>query len=339
MLNDSPADAGPQTEIVARTQFDLQSLLPFIIPLALAVPIQFLILGIRGAVSLSLFGIAGVCCFLFLARYAELRRALCDREGMTLLPRGVGRLRARPFHFGWDEVAEVRQTQFGTIRIRLNRPRKFWTVFSQQKNSIRVRKDIWTNPQFAAAIRSRVPAERIRSELAFDERLSLTVRYRWVLVPVLLLCAVVAAAFSFAAFRSSGSIEFLQRMVLDLLILALAMILCADRAPRAFSVVAGFLVTFVFLASSTEVVAFLFPRGLRLIAGYWGALAGALAGAAMVVINGRKSRAGLYAGATFLLAAAGFWCGWPAFTKSPEYAWASHGCLFAVRGRPGAMLF
>jgi hypothetical protein len=313
MVSDSQATAGPKTEIVAGTQLDLPILLPLIISFALAAPVHFLILGIVGSVCLSLFDVAVLCCVLFVVRYAEPRRALFDREGMTLLPRGIGGLRARPSHFRWDEVAEVRQTQFGTMRIRLSRPRKFWTVFSQQKNSIRVRKGIWTNPQFAEAIRSCVPAERIHAELASDERLSFSVRYRWALAPALLLCAVVAAAFSFAAFRSSGFAGFLPRIVLELTILALAMILCADRAPRAFRIIAGLLVTFVLLGSSTEVVAFLFPHGLKLVAGYWGALAGALVGAAMVAINGRKSHRGPYAGATFLLAAAGFCCGWAGF--------------------------
>ncbi|MGD1001387.1 MAG: hypothetical protein ABSA67_11900 [Candidatus Brocadiia bacterium] len=277
----------------------------------MTVSVDFLILGVRSAVFLSLMGIAVACCFLFGVRYAELRRALFDREGMTLLPRGIGRLSARPQHFRWDEVVEVRRMPFGTMRLRLNRPRKFWAFFSQSKNSVVVPQRIWTEPRFAEALRTFVPAERIHAELAFDECLSFPVRYAWVLMLVLFLCAAAAAGCSFVAFRSAG----LPRSILDLLILAVAMVLCTDSARPAFRVVAGFLFTFVFLAAFTIIVAFSFPHALKLIAGYWGALAGALIGAAVMVMNGRKSRAGFCAGATFLLAAAGFWCGWAGFPQ------------------------
>jgi hypothetical protein len=272
-------------------------------------------LGITSTVYVSLAAFAVVIFLLLSARYAECRRALLDREGMTLSPLGIGRLRVRPFHFRWDEVVEVRRMPFGTMRLRLSRPRKFGTFRSQPKNSVRIPKGIWTNPQFTETLRTSVPAERIHAEPPFDERLSWPVRHWWILAPVMLICAAAAAGCSFIAFRSPDFIGFLMRVSLELVILCLglAMLLCADRARPAFRVVAGFLLTFVFTGSSIIMEALLWSHGLKLIAGYWGALAGALVGAAIVVINGRKSRAWPYAGATFLLAAAGFCCGWAGF--------------------------
>jgi len=315
MMNGSQADAGPQTEIAVGTELDLRILLFLIIPLSLMVPVHFLIGGITDTVYISLFEFA-VVLFVFLGcRYAESRRVLFDREGMTFLARGIGRLRAPPFHFRWDEVAEIRPAMLGTMRLRLNRPRKFWTFRSQPKNSIWVPKRIRTEPQFAEALRTFVPAERIRAELAFDERLSWSARYGWTLAPVMLLCAAAAAGCGLVAFRSAEFMGFLARCGLGLVILALVMLLrrSAGRVRPAFVLVAGLLFTFTLLMSSTAMAGLLLPRGLRLVAGYWGALAGALIGAAIMVIHGRKRSGWRYAGATFLLAAAGFWCGWAGF--------------------------
>ena len=315
MVNDSQADAGPQTEIVVGTELDLRILLFLIIPFSLMVPVQFLLGGITDTVYISLFEFA-VVLFVFLGcRYAESRRVLFDREGMTFLARGIGRLRAPPFHFRWDEVAEIRPAMLGTMRLRLNRPRKFWTFRSQPKNSIWVPKRIRTEPQFTEALRTFVPAERIRAELVFDERLSWSARYGWTLAPVMLLCAAAAAGCGSVAFRSLEFMVFLARCGLGLVILALVMLLrrSADRARPALVVVAGLLFTFTLLMSSTAMAALLLPRGLKLATGYWGALAGALIGSAIMVIHGRKRGGWRYAGATFLLAAAGFWCGWAGF--------------------------
>jgi len=318
MASDSPADAGPQTEIVAKRQFALWGMLPFVMPIAFGVVVVFLIWGIRAALYLLPIAIAGVSFNLFTARYIELRRALFDREGMTLLPRGTGRLSKRPVHFRWDEVVEVRRLLLwkdGPIQLRLNRPRKFWTFRSRPKNSILVPKGIWTDPQFAEALRTYVPVERIHAELAGGERLSLSARYWWVLVLVILLCAVVAAGCSFAMIHGESFMDIILVAPIVLVIGELAMKLCADRAPAAFKLVEGLCNTFWFLMPASICLTLFFPDGPALLAGCLGVVAGALVGAAVMVINGRKSRGWLYAGATFLLSAAGFWCGWAGFHK------------------------
>jgi len=317
MESDSQATAGPQTEIVAKTQFNPAAMLRFIVPIALVIPVLFLTWGISGAVYVLLFAIAEGAFYLFTERYAKLRRALFDREGMTLLPRVVGRLSTRPLHFRWDEVLEVRRPFFridGPIRLRLNRPRKFWTFRPrQQQNVILVPRGIWTEPQFAEAIRDYVPAERIHAGLAFDESHSLSARYWRVFALVFLLCAAVNAGCSFAIIRGESFIGTLQAALPALVIGALAITLCAVRAPAAFGLVAGLLDTFPLLSLAGIFLAFFFPGGMALFVGVLGAAAGALAGAALMVINGRKSGAWRYAGATFLLAAAGFWCAWAGF--------------------------
>jgi hypothetical protein len=320
MASDSPADAGPQTAIVAKTQITLRNLLPFIPAMALSVVFDFLILGILGAICRAALFIGCLSFVLFAVRTWPRRRALFDGEGMTLLARGIGRLGARPFHFRWDEVVEVRETSLWkgwAIRLRLNRPRKFWTFRSRPKNSILVPKGIWTDPRFAEALRAHVPAERIHADLASVERPLLAARYAWVLVLAMLLCAAVAAGCSFTAFHFESLIGVSLRLILELAIINVAILLCVDHAPLAFKVVAGFLITFAFRAATTSMLELVFPLGLRVTAGYWGAAAGALVGAAMMAIKGRKSHSWRFAGAPFLLAAAGFWCGWAGFHQIP----------------------
>ena len=317
MVNGSSADAGPQTEIVARTESKLAAVLPIIVPFAFCVLVEFVTLGIWGVVCLLLIGIAVGAD----ALYTKPRRALFDREGMTLPPRRTGRMGARPVHFRWDEVLEVRRAsrwKSCVLQLRLDRPRKFWTFSPQQQNLVTVPKGIHANPLFAEAIRAHVPAERIHGELAYDERLSLSARYWWVFVPVILACAVATAGCSFAIIRGENFLAVLSAAIIALIIGAMAVALCASHAPAAFGLVAGILYTFAFLSCTSVIVAFYFPIGQAGIAGYLGAATGTLAGAAIMVIKGRKSGGWRYAGATFVLAAVGFWCGWTGFHQVSE---------------------
>ncbi len=313
MAGEAESAAGPQTEIVAKTQINLWVMLPCFMLIVFGVVIQCLITGIRDALCLLLIAVAGASFHLFAARFWALRRVLLDREGVTLLPRGISRVRARPFHFRWDEVLEVRRASFWknwTIQLRLDRPWKFWTFHSRPKNSVRVPRGIWTNPQFAETLRAHVPAERIHADLAFDGWLSLATRYSRVFALVLLVCAAVVAGCSFAVIRDKSFIATLAVETVALLSGALVMNLCAALGPPAFRLVAGFLNTMPSLMMASMALSLLFPGGLALIAGAFGAAAGALAGAAIMVINSKKSGGWGYAGATFILAAAGFWCGW-----------------------------
>jgi len=317
MASESDAPAGPKIEIVAKPESKLPVILPSVMILFVAV-VLFLISGIRDALGMLFAAIACVCFPLFVVRYLELGRALIDREGMTLLPPGIGRLRGRPVHFRWDEVVEVRRAPSWTrwaMQIRLNRPREFWKFHPQPQNLIGTPKSICADPRFSEALRAYLPAERIRVDLPFVQRPSLLTRYWWVFAPIILLCAAVTAGCSFAILRGESFIASVTVAIVSLVIGAVAMALCAHGAPAAFGVITGLLIAFVFIAPFSIVLAFFFPSGLALIAGCLGAAAASLVGAALMVIRARKSRGWRYAAVTFLLAAVGFWCAWSGFHR------------------------
>ena len=326
MANASSAATGPQCNVVAETTFDLSTALPFVVPIALGLIAEFLALGIVSTVGKMVANIADA--LFWAAVYLAMRRGTCgravfSREEATLFPCRPN-LRGRPLHFRWDEVLEVRRTSLwrgAKMRLRLNRPRRrFWTFRSQPANSALLPKAIWTDPRFAEALRAGVPPERIHAELAFDERLTWWARYRWGLFAFILLYALYAAL---AAVRGpfvfpypSSVIRIILSVMLGTATILLAFAFCIDRAPGAFKVVAGFLNTFVFVSSPVFLLPLLVPRCMALVAGYWGALAGALIGAAWMVIRGKKYRGWHYVAATFLLAATGFCCAWAPFRQA-----------------------
>jgi hypothetical protein len=315
MASDSQEATGPPIEIIARKLFAPWDFLPSIMPVALAVIGVFLIWGIRDALCLLLLGITVGFILLFIVRYTVPYRALIDGEGMTLLARGISRLRARPIHFRWDEIIEFRRVPVWMglgAQFRLNRRRKSWTFRSQPKNSIPIHRGFHANPQFAEVVRLYVPVEKIHTDLPFDERHSLSNRYWWIFALGILVCAAITASCSLAIIRSEHLLGAIVAAVIALMIGAHAMDFCAHGAPTAFSLVTGLLRTFEVLVPAST-LAFFISGGLALAAGGWGAVAGALVGAALMVINGKKRRVWQAAGVTLILAGAGFWCGWSEF--------------------------
>jgi hypothetical protein len=310
VASDAQAAAGPQAEIVAKPRYDPGSLLAFILPFALALVVTFLIAGIVGATVLSLLGILAGSFIVFGIRYREFRRALLDSDGATVRPRGGGWLSARPVHFRWEEVLEAREMSFRRMRLRLDRPRKFWTFHRQPKRAVRIPEGIWANQQFAEALRAHVPPERVRAGQAFDERLSWSARHRRLLTAVMLLCAATA---SYGFLISPGErfmAHLLLTVALEYVVVLAAIALCVDHAPPAFKVAAGFLAALALLAPRVFLLAMFYPQHVRLIIGYWGTFAGALLGAALMVIIGKRYRGWRYTGLNLLLAAVGFCCTW-----------------------------
>ena len=342
MASDSEA-GGPQTDIVAKTQFDLSAVLPLGMPYVFFVVGAFVMWGIRDLLILII-----VCPIAFLIdRYLKPCRARFDNEGMTLLWRGVGRLRARPFHFRWDEVLEIRRPSFWyewAVKTRLNRPRKFWTFRRQPKNSIKVPKSMWTRPQFVEAIRLHVPAERITADLAGDGGHPSPARSRFI-GTVIFLCAAAAAGCSLALIHDGSFMQIFLVATSALLIGALAMSFYVFPGAAALGLVAGFLNTLPFLVLIDFAAVLFIPGGQKLLAAGLGAAAGALLGAAIMVIKGNGPHAWRFAGATLLLTALGFSCGWAGFRQvagtragfgglSYESPWTPQGDAFLLVDEP-----
>ena len=307
MASEPEAAAGAQTEIIVKPQLNGRDIAPKIVPLALLFLFLFAVVGIGDTLGLLAIVLAcGSLCHLANRCY-ELARAVYDDEGMTLLSRGIGHLMARSLHFRWDEVFEVRRRKLfsnAPLILLLNRPRKSWMFRSQLISTVRIPNNMWKDPQFAQAIRAHVPAERVHTEESSE-------RYWRIFVLVILACAVLAAACSLVVSRSVSYSWGIWSAFITLYIGSAAMSLCDQRAREGFRLIQMLLHTLFLLVLALLVLLFSFPASsMAIMAGYLGAAAGALMGSAAVIANGRRSHGWYYAGATCLLAAAGFAFGW-----------------------------
>jgi hypothetical protein len=327
------AEAGPsgqeQTTLVVKPQLDLWVLVPFAIPMVFAIIGVFFFWGVEAALIMSAIIVACCVAAYLVNRCAGLHRVVLDDEGMTFSSRGIGRLAVRSFHFRWDEVVEVRRPKLvedGSRLVRLNHPRKFWALHLQPRRAIRIPKGIWANPQVAQAVCAHVPAQKVSA----DESPPWSARYWWVLVVIILICAGVTAGCSLSVMRAWNVVRSAIAAFTALVIAALAMALCIHRSPRPFRLIEGLVHALILLLLASILVAFLFT-GVALAAAWFGAAAGMLVGAAMMIIAGRRSSGWIWAGAALLLAAVELCYGWTGYSQITQ----THVCVGSLEaGNP-----
>ncbi len=275
--------------------------------------------GLESVVYLTLSAVAIVSIAVLLKHCFTYYRATVDESGVTLRPERQGRLAAKPCAFRWEEVRKVgrwpwfaRNPERG-LRIRLDRPHRFWALRLQPRNIVVVPMAIASDAHFIQALQQHVPPDRIAPGALDFQATPISMRPRIICALILLVC-VVWASWGVAEVIHGGSLLGAIISLMSGYLAAIVLLLCTPFSAVVGMICGTWCVTLMFMK---YIMVFSALAGTSsLTAGYLSANVGALAAAIILVLAGnpRWRHAALF----YAFAAIGFAAGWSSYGGIPD---------------------